>query len=188
MYYELPTSVTVHGEEFPVRYDYRAVLDIFAAIADPELNDRERAEAVLGIFYPDAERITDPGEALRQCFRFISMGEEDGGRKEPRLVDWEKDFPLIVAPVNRVLGYEIRAVPYDGENNTGGVHWYTFLGAYYEIGGDCTFAQVVGIRDKLRRHKKLDKAEQAWYRKHRQMVDIKTKYTEAEEELVSAWT
>lgn len=188
MYYDLPTSVNIDGEDHPIRSDYRAILDIFEAINDVELNEQERAEVVLRIFYPDFERITDCQEALKQCFSFINMGQEESGRKEPKLVDWEKDFPIIVAPVNRVLGYEIRSIPYDYENNTGGVHWYTFLSAYYEIGGDCTFAQVVGIRDKRHRQKKLDKSEQEFYRRHRDMVDIETKYTEAEDKLISEWT
>lgn len=188
MYYDLPKTVNINSVEYDVRYDFRAILDIFSAINDVELNDQERAEVVLGIFYCDTESITDYKEALKQCFSFINMGQEETGQKQPRLVDWESDFPLIVSPINRVLGYEIRSIPYDYENNTGGVHWYTFLSAYYEIGGDCTFAQVVGIRDKLNRHKKLDKSEQDFYRRHRDMIDIKTKYTEEEDTLVKEWT
>ena len=58
-------------------------------------------------------------EAIRQCFWFINCGnEEENRQKAPRLVDWEQDFPYIVAPVNRVCGQEIRAVPY--------MHWWTF--------------------------------------------------------------
>ena len=187
MYYDLPTSVDIGGEEFSIRSDYRAILDIFEAINDVELNDQERAEVVLGIFYPDFEHIPDYRDALEKCFSFINMGQKDGGKKQPSLVDWENDLPYIIAPINRVLGYEVRSVPYDREKNEGGVHWYTFLSAYYEIGGDCIFAQIVGIRDKKHRHKKLDKAEQEFYKRHRDMVDIKTKYTEAEDALVSYW-
>ena len=42
------------------------------------------------------------------------------------------DFPRIIAPVNRVLGYETRAVDYDIETNTGGIHSvsYTHLDVY----------------------------------------------------------
>lgn len=189
MYYDLPTSVNIGDEEFSIRSDYRVILDIFEAINDVDLSDRERSEVVLKIFYPDFYRIHDYNEALKQCFSFINMGQqEENGKKQPKLVDWEKDFSLIVSPVNRVLGYEIRSIPYDYEHNTGGVHWYTFLSAYYEIGGDCTFAQVVSIRDKLHRHKKLDKSEQEFYKRHRDMVDIKTKYTDAENDLVKEWT
>ena len=86
-----------------------------------------------------------------------------------------------------MLGHEIRAVEYDRETNFGGIHWWTVLAAYYEI-GDCLFAQVVRIRDKKAKSKKLDKAEQDFYRKNRDIIDIKMQYSEDENSLVKMWT
>ena len=54
-------------------------------------------------------------------------------------------------------------------------------------GGDCTFAQIVHIRDKLARGKPLDKSERVWYRQNRRLVDFKTTYTDAEEQLLKDW-
>lgn len=136
----------------------------------------------------DFDAIEDYEAAIRECFWFINGGKyEESSKKKPRLVAWEQDFPYIAAPINRVLGYEIRAVEYDPETNTGGLHWWTFLSAYMEI-GDCLFAQVVGIRSKKARGKKLDASDQEFYRRNRDLVDIKARYTEAEEELLKQWT
>lgn len=188
MSYALPKSVVIGGRDFPIRYDYRVILDIFEAMNDPELTDQERALAVLQMFYVDFDAVEDCEAAIRECFWFINGGKyEDSSKKKPRLVAWEQDFPYIAAPINRVLGYEIRAVEYDPETNTGGLHWWTFLSAYMEI-GDCLFAQVVGIRSKKARGKKLDASDQEFYRRNRDLVDIKARYTEAEEELLKQWT
>lgn len=188
MSYALPKSVVIGGRDFPIRYDYRVILDIFEAMNDPELTDQERALAVLQMFYVDFDAVEDYEAAIRECFWFINGGKyEDSSKKKPRLVAWEQDFPYIAAPINRVLGYEIRAVEYDPERNTGGLHWWTFLSAYMEI-GDCLFAQVVGIRSKKARGKKLDASDQEFYRRNRDLVDIKARYTEAEEELLKQWT
>lgn len=188
MGYGLPKSVNIGGEDFSIRYDYRVILDIFEAINDPDLNDEDRALAVLQMFYPDFDRIEDYDAAIRECLKFINGGkEEETGKKQPQLVCWEQDFPHIVAPVNRVLGEEIRAVEYDIEMNTGGLHWWTFLSAYYEI-GDCLFAQIVRIREKKAKGKKLDKSEQEFYKKNRDIIDIKRHYTEAEDDIIKAWT
>lgn len=188
MSYALPKSVVIGGRDFPIRYDYRVILDIFEAMNDPELTDQERALAVLQMFYVDFGAVEDYEAAIRECFWFINGGKyEDSSKKKPRLVAWEQDFPYIAAPINRVLGYEIRAVEYDPETNTGGLHWWTFLSAYMEI-GDCLFAQVVGIRSKKARGKKLDASDQEFYRRNRDLVDIKARYTEAEEELLKQWT
>ena len=188
MGYGLPKSVEIDGQEFAVRYDFRVILDIFEAINDPELSDEDRALAVLHMFYVDFEALTDYDVALKECFKFINGGQEqEWQKKQPQLVAWEQDFQYIVAPVNRGLGYETRALEYDQEGNTGGVHWWTFLSAYMEI-GDCLFAQIVGIRSKKAKGKKLDKTEQEFYRKNKEIVDIKVCYTESEEALIKAWT
>ena len=171
MGYGLPKSVEIDGQEFAVRYDFRVILDIFEAINDPELSDEDRALAVLHMFYVDFEALTDYDVALKECFKFINGGQEqEWQKKQPQLVAWEQDFQYIVAPVNRVLGYETRALEYDQEGNTGGVHWWTFLSAYMEI-GDCLFAQIVGIRSKKAKGKKLDKTEQEFYRKNKETIE-----------------
>lgn len=181
MIYELPVGVRIGDAEYPIRSDYRAVLDICTALADPELDDRSKAFVALTIFYPEFDDMPRDHyeEALKQCFRFINCGsEEDRTQKAPKLMDWEQDFQYIVAPVNRVLGKEIRAVEY--------LHWWTFIGAYYEI-GDCLFAQIIRIRDMKARGKTLDKVDKEFYRRNRHLVDLKTTYTEQEESVLNSW-
>lgn len=179
--YELPTSVNVGGTDYEIRSDYRAVLDICAALADPELGEQDKAEVVLDIFYPAFADIPPEHfqEAIERCFWFIGGGAEaQDQQKQPRLIDWEQDFQYIVAPVNRVLGEEIRSAQY--------LHWWTFLSAYMEI-GECLFAQIVRIREKKATGKPLDKSDREWYRKNRHLVDFKTTFTEEENELVNKW-
>lgn len=188
MGYGLPKSVTIGEEEFSIRYDFRVILDIFEAMNDASLSNEDRALAVLQMFYIDFERLTDYEAAMQEFFKFINGGRiEEASQKAMQLVSWDQDFSYIIAPINRVLGYEARAVDYDIEQNTGGVHWWTFLAAYLEI-GDCFFAQIVGIRSKKARGKKLDKSEQEFYKRNLDAVDIKRKYTEAEDDIVKAWT
>lgn len=182
MHYSLPTSVGVCGRDYAIRSDFRAALDIFAALSDPELDGFDRAEALLDIFYPDYEAMPPEHyrEAVDACFRFLRGGaEESAGDRGPRLVDWEQDFPYIVAPVNRVVGRDIRGMEF--------LHWWTFLSAYLEI-GECLFAQIVSIRSKRASGKPLSKEERQWYRKNRALVDFKANYTEAENDLLKHWT
>ena len=180
MRYTLPTSVDVGGEEYEIRADYRAALDIIAALSDFELSEQERIIAALDIFYPafDTMPIEHYQEAIDVCCDFLSCGEQqtNGNKKAVKLMDWEQDFNYIASAVNKVLGREIRAPEF--------LHWWSFISAYYEI-GDCLFAQIVSIRDKKAHGKKLDKAEQEWYRKNRDIVDIKRHYTAAETEALA---
>lgn len=178
MIWELPTSVEVGGIMRDIRWDYRAALDVCVALSDPEFSNEDRALALLQILYPDWEEISpqDLQEAVTKGLWFLNGGsDEEPTRKAPKLMDWEQDFQMIVSPINRVIGREIREpTP---------LHWWTFLSAYYEI-GDCLFAQVVRIREKKARGKQLDKAEREWYRNNRELVDFKTTYTQAEQDLL----
>ena len=120
--YALPTSAEINGKTYQIESDYRAVLDILAALSDKDLTEEERTIAALEIFYPDFDDIpfSDYEEALRKCFRFIDHEQDQKEqKKQPTLMSWEQDFEMIVAPINRIAGCEIRALEY--------LHWYTFF-------------------------------------------------------------
>lgn len=166
--YELPTTANIDGIDFAIRSDYRVILDIISAFNDPNLTDKEKILAGLEIFYVDYEKISNIEEAVNLLLLFISGNQkEEQNNNKPKLMDWEQDISLIIPPVNKVLGKEIRALEY--------LHWWTFLGAYMEI-GECTFNTFVGIRDKKIRGKKLDKWEEEVYRNNYQKIDLKKRY------------
>ena len=54
--------------------------------------------------------------------------------------------------------------------------------------GDCFFAQIVRIRDLKAKGKLKDKADKDFYRRNRDAVDIKTQYSDTENEIIKAWT
>ena len=182
MIYELPRSLEICGEVYDIRSDFREILDIMEILNDGDLTGQERGYLTLRFFYPDFQNMPPESyqEAIRQCYWFINGGKHDEQTegKSPRLMDWEQDFPYIIAPINRVIGHEIRA-----DNH---LHWWTFLSAYMEI-GECTFSQIVHIRDAKNRGKPLDKSDQEWYRRNQKLVDLKTKYTTEEENVLKQW-
>ena len=179
MIFDLPTAVEFGGRSWDIATDYRDILRILTAFEDPDLEDVEKVMLCLYNLYVDFEDI--PQDQLQAAYdaamRFIDCGSEsreDG----PRTMDWTQDAELIFPAVNRAAGFEVRSVDY--------LHWWTFLSAYMEI-GECTFAQIVHIRDAKNRGKALDKTDQEWYRKNRSIVDLKTNYTSAEKELFRKW-
>lgn len=187
MEYGLQKTVKNGGKDLDIRYDFRVILDILEVINDPEFTNAEKAEAIINIFYVNPEEITDVKEAIEECFTFIDSGQKPRQGKSPKLVDWQQDFAYIIAPINRVLGIECRDIPYDPDTNTGGLHWWTFTGAYMEIGSECLFSQIVNIRDKKARGKPLEKYEREWYRRNADLINLKTHYTENEEAFFREW-
>jgi hypothetical protein len=182
MMWDLPLSVEIDGEQHAIRNkcDYRVILDVISALNDEELEMENRVQCALIIFYEDVSKIKNVKEAIEGMFRVINLGEENDGKQEekPRVMDWEQDFNYISPPVSRVLGYSVR----DANRHT---HWFDFVGAYMEI-GECTFANVVSIRNKKMRGKKLEKWEEEFYRENRKIVDLKMKLTTDEEEFLNS--
>lgn len=170
---ELPKTVQVGGKSVPIRSDFRAALDICAALNDPDLTDRDRSEVAIKIFYPRWQELTDYQEAVERLLWFLAGGmEQDERKRQPKLMDWEQDFQIVIAPVNRVAGRDVRELPY--------LHWWTFIGYYMEI-GDCLFSTVVSIRRKKLQGKSLEKWEKEFYNENRELVDFRSSHFTEEE-------
>ena len=90
MTYGLPASVEINGNDYEIRSDYRAILDILEAINDPELTDRDRAEAVLRIFYPQFEEMPQR-DYERAIDRLIELDFTDMYKKVTRTVNQEPE-------------------------------------------------------------------------------------------------
>ena len=187
MNYSLPKTVTIDGEEHAIRYDFRVILQILEMLNDPNLESADKAEALVYMFYVEPEKLRSPKDAVEACFDFIDQNNRNQ-KKSAKLIDWEQDFDYIISPVNRVLGRECRDIEYDDKNNTGGLHWWSFISAYMEIGSECLLSQIISIRDKQVRGKKLEKHEREWLNRNRDLVEFKHTYTEAENELIKQWT
>lgn len=171
--WELPTSLEIGGTEYPIRTDFRAILDILSYFADPDYENDEKWMICMDILFGDPQIIPFPfwEEAQKKIVSFIDMGLEDDGRPTPRAMDWEQDAPIIIPAVNRVMGSEVRSMKY--------LHWWTFLGAYMEI-GDSLFSSVLHIRAKRAAGQKLEKEEQKFYRENKRLIDLKRRYSKEE--------
>ncbi len=163
--YDLPTSLTIGEVSYPIRYGWRAILDIFSAFSDPELDDEMRMTVMIQILYPEwkkipAERIP---EAAQKAMEFIDCGQKPKEGKKHRVMDWEQDGTMIIPAVNQIAGREVRMDP--------NIHWWTFFGWYMSI-GDSLFSSVLRVRSKKAEGKKLDKWEEQFYRNNKSLVDL----------------
>lgn len=178
----LPESLAVAGIAYPIETDYRNVLLILAAANDPDYTPDEKLYILLKRLLRDnLERIPEEHreEAAGQAKWFLDCGREDDQRKiHPKVIDWEQDESIIFSAINKVAGTETRSVPY--------LHWWTFMGYFMEI-EEGTLSVVLGIRQKKAKGKKLEKWEQEFYRNNKALCEIKTRYTQAEQEEIDYW-
>lgn len=169
----LPETLTVAGVEYPIRTDYRNVLQVFEAFQDPELTQEEKWIVSIYLMFEEfscdddviesAQYGFNLEEAIKQISWFISAGQPEKQVLEQPTYSWKQDEQMIFSAVNKVAGRETRELEY--------LHWWTFLGYFNEV-GEGTFFFIVSIRHKLNKSKKLEKHEQEFYKKNRELVDI----------------
>lgn len=185
----LPTTVKTHDINFNIRNecDYRIVLDVINVIEDKDFTADEIAECTLMLFYENIEQLNEieddieRSEALQylfeEMFKIINLGEVSAEKNtKPAIMNWSKDFKLLVSPISRVIGYDVRKPEH--------THWWTFVGAYMEI-GDCSFANIVSIRNKRYKGKKLEKWEEEFYRENRELIDLPYNLAPEDEEFLN---
>ena len=171
----LPTSIEINGEDYSIRTDYRDILTILSAFNDPDLEDKEKIYICLYILYEDFEEIPqdDYEEAYVEAIRFIDCGADPKSEKSPRTMDWEQDERILFPAINNVAGFEIRSKKY--------VHWWTFMGYFMEI-REGIFSQVLALRQKKAKGKKLEKWEQEFWGSNKDLCVLKKKLSKAEKE------
>ncbi|OON96011.1 MAG: hypothetical protein ATN36_06610 [Epulopiscium sp. Nele67-Bin005] len=184
----LVTSVNINEQIYTIRNkaDWRIILSTLSMLQDAELDDDTKS---LSLFIMAFEEFSSYEDLLLHqnnllelsewFFRFICQFEEPNEAKlGANLYDWETDFNLIIAPINRVINSEIREMEY--------MHWWTFLGAFAEI-GECLFSTVVSIRSKQNKKQKLEKWEATFVKEHKHLFKKRVVNDKATEEFLKKW-
>lgn len=184
----LPEALTVGGEDYTIRTDYRNVLQVFEAFQDPELTQEEKWIVAIYLLFEGfscdddvleaAQDGFDLGEAMKQISWLISAGQPEKQVFEQPAYSWTQDEQMIFSAVNKVAGKEIRELDH--------LHWWTFLGYFNEV-GEGTFSFIVGIRNKLNKGKKLEKHEKEFLSHNKELVLMKKPLTKEEQEQEDAY-
>ena len=181
----LPETLTVGGREYPIRTDYRDVLQVLEAFSDEELEHIEKWIVAVYLLFEDfscaddvleaVEDGFDLGEAVGQISWFLSVGKPEEKDRDAPLYNWKQDEQMIFAAVNKVAGREVREADY--------MHWWTISGYVNSVDKDDFWTFVISIRDKLNKKKKLEKNEREFLNKNRELVILEKRKTREEQEL-----
>ena len=159
----LPTELTVGGRTVPIDSDFRTMLRIYEAFCDDDLTDTEKAYVCVRLLFREPIAPQEFEEAVKQAYWFYDGGDMPKSKPlKVRTIDWKQDESLIFPAVSKALGaVDIRQLPY--------MHWWTFLGAFGEI-GEGLFQTVMSIRQKKAQGKKLEKWEREFYSRNKELI------------------
>ena len=182
----LPYSVEIDGKTFKIREkcDYRVAMDAIKILQDNELNENDKLNVLMYVFYESPIAWKYRKKAMDALYEIVAKKDnyandnyQDNENAKPKTSDFEYDFDMIVPPINKVLGYDIR----NPDINT---HWWTFLAALEMIDGECLYARVLNIRRKRAMGKTLEKSEKEFFAKNRNRVILPQTLTEEDKEFL----
>lgn len=166
----LPQELEVGGRLLPIRTDFRDVLNLFPMFDDTKLTDAEKAYVACRNIYKCSITADIFDEAFEKLSWFIDGGDMPKEEAPVKVLDWEKDERVLMPAISKTVGVpDIRSLPY--------MHWWTFLGAFGEL-GDGLFTMILNIRRKLADGEKLDEWEQKWAHKNSDLIVIQSKEEE----------
>lgn len=167
----LPQALEVGGKMLPIRTDFRDVLNLFSMFDDKELSDLEKAYICCRNLYKCDLDVNYFDEAVDKIYWFIDGGDIPKDEPAPvRILDWEKDERTLMPAISKTVGVpDVRSLPY--------LHWWTFLGAFGEM-GEGLFSTILSFRRKLADGEKLDEWERKWIQKNSDLVVVHTKEEE----------
>ena len=171
----LPKALVVNGISYPIYSDYRVALLIFDMCDDDDISDKYKTYGCLQLLLEDYTQIPqkDLQEAAEKAKWFLDGGDMSKSKEYPKpIISWEQDESIMFPALNKVAGKEIREVEY--------MHWWTFLGLFNDI-GEGLFSQVINIRAKQAKGKKLEKWEREYWNSNRAICALRTKLSEEEQ-------
>lgn len=171
---KLPNTLKINGKIFSIRTDYRDCLIVLQAFSDAELSDVDKTRVLIEVMYINYHDLdeNDIEMACEKAIWFLNCGNKVSKPLTNKpLYDWEQDEQIIFSAINKVANKEIREVDY--------MHFWTFCGLFNEI-GEGVFSNIVNIRQKKIKGKKLEKYEQEFYRNNKEMIDLRKKYTDSD--------
>ncbi len=171
----LPEQLEVEGKLHDINYDFRPCISIMQILERTDLTDYEKIKIMVGILFVDEIAEEDLYEAAQQATWFLNLGgtiQENSGIDYGRLFSWEQDGRFIFSATDRVLGFSSRRAKE--------LHWWDFVGAFYEI-GECTFSTIIHQR-KLKKKGKQTEADREWWSENKDIAQLRLEYTPDEEE------
>ena len=142
---ELPRSVTIDGDEFPVNYGFRTFVLIEICIFDTKLSDSERVNNALELFYGD--RLPDDISAAFERMMWFYRGGKDekkakskGSSNVKRCYCFEQDAPYIYSAFRTQYNLDLQDV------SSTDLHWWKFKAMFEALNEDLRISKIMSYR------------------------------------------
>lgn len=147
----LPVSANIHGREFPISTDFRALIELEKLILDGKQDKRTRITRIMRTMYPEAVP-ADIEVAFDEVLFIYSCGnppvknakadkKKKNGEidiKEKMIYDYEFDAPYIYGAFLSQYGIDLQDVDY--------LHWWKFQALFKSLPSTQKIVEIMGYR------------------------------------------
>ncbi len=183
--YSPPETLRIGGREYPVRTDFRDVLQYDRILkADPGDGSRleEALRLMLGVLPDDAAGAVDQLNWFVRC----GDGEEKRYRPSPKLLGVNCEKPMDYGLDARLIWSAFRRVYQIDLRQTGYLHWWDFQAMLEELPEDVRLNRVIRYRTIDTRNRNLSREERALYEALQRYYRIREVPTERQERIAEA--
>ena len=134
----LPSSVSVHGIDYPIRTSFRIGLQFEELMADHDVPDGTKLALALNLYYTDTPPDTEA--AIERMLWFHRCGQREvEGDGSQRLYSFTHDFPLLFSGFLAAYGIDL----YDDSLS---LHWWRFRAMMTALPKESEFVRAIGYR------------------------------------------
>ena len=113
-----PNKIEANGNIYQINTDYRVALSCFRAIYDDEINDTERALAVITLLLGKNVLPNDYEQCLEKCAVFLRCGKNQNDNIEEADMDYLQDEERTKTSIRQCYHLNL--------NNVEHLHWYEY--------------------------------------------------------------
>ena len=166
----LPTSVLIDGVEYPIQSNFRTMIKFEQLMQDPEVNDQDKVQLALRLFYPvvpdDMEQAVERLLWFYRCDKKENLYEKKAKRRKSRrmdrIYDFEHDDDYIYAAFMAQYHLDLQKVEY--------LHWWKFRAMFNSLNDDTQFVRIMEYR--AVELDKIPKEKRAFYKRMKQLYAL----------------
>ena len=155
-----PTKIEANGRFYDINTNYQTALSCYKAIEDEEINDTERALAIITLLLGKEVLPEDYEICLEKCAIYLRCGKEENIKPEQADMDYFQDEKYIRIGIRQCFGLDLNKIEY--------LHWYE----YNELIENLSEDTVLNKRRELRN---LDLNDISDEKRRRELSDAKEK-------------
>lgn len=172
----LPEEIEIEGIEYDINSDFRTSMLFEMMMTDNELDDKEKIEQALLLYYPKLP--SNINLAMEQLLWFYRCGKDiarlngNGKGKSGQIYDFDFDDGYIYSAFLDQYGIDLQDVD---------LHWWKFKSLFKSLKEDNEIVKIMGYRS-MDLAKIKDKEEKNHYKKMKALYKIQSNISKDETE------